>query len=184
MTATDVLLGSITAVVRRAFAASGCSIALLDGPQTHLDYVAADGVAADRIVGVRLPVDRGIAGWSVSAVQPIEIADVANDPRWARDVAEAAGYIPTRIVVMPMTHDDEVLGVLQVIDPEAERDIELLAQCARHAALVVTGRPPAGPLDPSTARLTRELSDLRAADRDAAMRLLGEFLAYVRSRAG
>ena len=52
-------------------------------------FEAVAGEGEDDLVGMRFPSGTGIAGWVLSTRQPLVIEDVANDPRFARDVAEA-----------------------------------------------------------------------------------------------
>jgi GAF domain-containing protein len=79
--------------------------------------VAADGAGADRIVGVTLPVTRGIIGWTAMSGEPIAVSDVDRDTRFARDIAESTDYVPRTILAAPVEDRGEVIGVLEVLDP-------------------------------------------------------------------
>lgn len=138
----DELLDSITSAAKELFEAAACSLALLDDTQRELIFHVAVGAGAEDVKGLRMPVDRGIAGWVVAAGQPIAIEDVTRDPRFAADVAERTGYVPRSILAMPLQTDREMLGAIEVLDrradrPGAERDLELLAIFARQAALAI-----------------------------------------------
>lgn len=136
------LLRSITEAAKNIFEAAACSLALLDDAQEELTFYVASGAGAEDVIGMRVPVGQGIAGWVVSSGQPIEIADVTRDPRFARDVAESTGYVPRAILAMPLETERAMLGVIEVLDRRAEggsgaRDMELLALFARQAALAI-----------------------------------------------
>jgi GAF domain-containing protein len=136
------LLRSITAAARELFDAAACSLALLDEAQETLTFHVASGAGAQAVVGQRVPVDRGIAGWVVSSGQPVAVADVARDPRFAADVAESTGYVPGSVLAMPLQTDREVLGVIELLDqradaPAGRRDMELLGLFANQAALAI-----------------------------------------------
>src|SRR4029453_17732384 len=88
------LLRSITAAARELFDPAACSLALLDEAQETLIFHVASGADSEEVVGQRVPVNRGIAGWVVSSGQPVAVADVAADPRFAAAVAEATGDLP------------------------------------------------------------------------------------------
>jgi hypothetical protein len=150
----DELLRSVTATARSLFEAAACSIALVDDSGEALVFTAASGAGADEIVGTSIPVGRGIAGWVAASEQPIAIGDVTRDPRFARDVAEATGYVPRTILAMPLQGTHDVLGVLEVLDPGVvegdrqtggglggglggERGLVVLGLLARQAALAV-----------------------------------------------
>lgn len=136
------LLGSIIDAARNIFRAKACSVALLDDDQEHLVFYIASGEGSEEVVGRRVPVGHGIAGWVVSSGQPIAIADVQRDPRFARDVAEATGYVPRSILAMPLETERQMLGVIEVLDQQKDRpgaadDMQLLSLFARQAALAI-----------------------------------------------
>jgi GAF domain-containing protein len=132
----DSLLESVVATAQCVTGAAAGSIALLD--DTELVFRVATGPGADTLPGVRIPVGRGIAGWAVSSGQMVALDNVQGDPRFARELAESIGYVPTGIVAVPLDTDDEILGVLEVLDPVLnERGLEALALVARQAALSI-----------------------------------------------
>jgi len=106
--------------IRELFSAAATSFARTTEDGEHLVFVAADGAGADRIVGVELPVGRGIAGFAAMSGQSIAVADVQRDPRFARDVAESTEYVPRTILAAPVFADGDVAGVLSVLDPAVD----------------------------------------------------------------
>jgi GAF domain-containing protein len=136
------LLRSITAAARELFDAAACSLALLDPAQETLTFHVASGAGAQEVVGHRVPVDRGIAGWVVSSGQPVAVADVTRDPRFAADVARATGYVPRSVLAMPLQTERDMLGVIELLDqrddpPAGRRDMELLGLFANQAAMAI-----------------------------------------------
>src|SRR4051794_29093395 len=91
------LFHSIVLTATRVFHAEACSLALLDESGQELVFEAASGGAEEAIIGVRVAVGHGIAGWVVTSGQSIVVDDVRRDPRFARDIADAVGYMPTSI---------------------------------------------------------------------------------------
>jgi signal transduction protein with GAF and PtsI domain len=132
-------LRRILASTRTLYGAAACSCALVDDDGTGLTFVAADGVGAEAIRGVTLPVDRGVAGWVALSGHPTGIADVARDARFARDVAEATDYVPTSILAVPMVDPEgEVVGVVEVLDAGVDRlGLDVLAVVASQLEAVV-----------------------------------------------
>lgn len=184
----DALLASITDLGRRLFGAAACSLAVLEDDQEHLRFRAATGEGAAEVVGLRLPVSKGIAGWVVSSGQPIAVHDVRADPRFAVDVAESTGYVPRAILAAPLTAAGEALGVIEVLDAtagEGRDDLELLALLAVQGALALelaAGAQDAVPADPPA--VFAEAARLGAAEQRAAAALLTDFMAYLGRRGG
>jgi signal transduction protein with GAF and PtsI domain len=108
-------LTAVCATVQAVFSSPAVSVATVADGSLH--YVAASGVGADAIVGVELPLDRGIGGYVAATGQAIAVDRPADDPRWARDIAERTGVIPQSLLIVPVTDDhDDVIGIVTVID--------------------------------------------------------------------
>jgi GAF domain-containing protein len=134
------LLRSIVEVARAIFGAKASSIFLLDGDE--LVFAAVAGEEEQFLVGRRLPSSTGIAGWVASSRTPLVLEDVQSDPRFAKDVAEDTGYVPSGLMAVPLLEDERVLGVLQVLDrPQRSRfslqEMELLGMFASQAAIAL-----------------------------------------------
>jgi signal transduction protein with GAF and PtsI domain len=160
---TDASLGRCVEATRSLFGAAACSIALVDEDGEALDFVASDGAGSEEIVGVTIPVSRGIAGWAAMSGQPIAVRDVQADARFARDVAESTHYVPTAIYAAPMLDDrGEVLGVVSVLDPVVDESsdwtLHVLGTIADLMGLVITST--AASPDPATRSLEGLGSDL------------------------
>jgi GAF domain-containing protein len=141
---TDGLLSALTGTARQAFGAKACSLALLTEDESELVYTTAAGAGADDVTGMRMPATRGIAGWVVASGQPVAISDLRNDARFARDLAENTGYVPTAILAVPVQSELRLLGVLSILDrdvdrPGSEQDLALLAVFADQAAIALEG---------------------------------------------
>ena len=72
----------------------------------ELVFEAVSGEGSETLIGQRLPQGTGIAGWVLAARQPLVLDDVGGDPRFARDVAEATGYVPSGLMAVPLLHGD------------------------------------------------------------------------------
>jgi GAF domain-containing protein len=183
------LLAAIVEVARSIFGARASSILLLDEATDELVFEAVVGEGEDELLGVRFPAGKGIAGWVLATRTPLVIEDVRTDPRFASDVAEGTGYVPSGLMAAPLLHDEDALGVLEVLDrPEASlfslQEMELLGLFANQASIAVdlllrarkaehvlgSGE---GELAVVT-RLAAAIDGLEGARREAGLRLLQE----------
>ena len=77
----------------------------------------------------------------LAARQPLVLDDVGGDPRFARETAEATGYVPSGLMAVPLLHGDRALGVLQVLDRKSSRfslaEMDLLGLFANQAAIAL-----------------------------------------------
>jgi GAF domain-containing protein len=136
------LLGSIVEVARAIFHARAASIFLLDEETDELVFEAIAGEGSDRLVGTRFPSSTGIAGWVLVTRQPLVLEDVSQDPRFAKDAAEATGYVPKGLMAVPLLHEERALGVLEVLDRPSRpgaalEEIDLLGLFAAQAAIAL-----------------------------------------------
>jgi signal transduction protein with GAF and PtsI domain len=177
------LLTSIVAATRDRLGAAACSVALLDGNQ--LEFRAADGAGAAQVIGMRLPVGRGLAGYVVASGQAIAVAEVRRDQRFDIETAESTGYVPSSILAVPVEDDEGPMGVLEVLDRQSgPRDMDVAAAAARQILLVVRLAGSAAEVnavlaDQSLAvlvNLLRQFRDASERDRSLAAALLSAVL--------
>jgi subtilisin family serine protease len=108
-------LDAICASVRTAMHAAAVSIARLDGGELH--YLASDGAGAESIVGTRMSIDRGLAGYVARTGQSLTIDQARADARFAHDIAERTGFVPESLMVLPVVDGrEQVLGVVSILD--------------------------------------------------------------------
>jgi GAF domain-containing protein len=189
------LLQSIVETARAIFRAKAASIFLLDEEADELVFEAVAGQGQDTLIGMRFPSSTGIAGWVAVTRQPLVVEDVGGDPRFAREAAEATGYVPKGLMAVPLVHEERTLGVLSVLDrPKQSKfslaEMELLGQFGAQAAValevLLRGRRARSALDGSAedlgllARVAAHLDALPAERREAGLRLLTELEAVLR----
>jgi GAF domain-containing protein len=101
--------------------------------------------------------------------QPVAVRDVHADARFARDIAEGTGYVPTAVFAAPFFDDGgEVEGVLEVLDPgidvSGDWPLAVLGTLASQLSAIVAGRG-ASEEDRRYAALGRRITDLVEAQR-------------------
>ncbi|WP_051944466.1 GAF domain-containing protein [Streptacidiphilus rugosus] len=138
----DEILRSTVRLARLSFAAAAASVFVRDVEHGTLVFEASSGVGEDRLVGVTIPGDHGIAGWVANTGEPMIVKGVAEDSRFDRGFAESTGLVPDVIMAVPMEHAGEILGVLEVLDPTVvgigDLDaMDLLTELANQSASVL-----------------------------------------------
>jgi GAF domain-containing protein len=137
------LLQSIVEVAARIFAARAASILIYDVDAHELVFEAAAGDGQQALVGRRLSAASGIMGWVLSSQEPMIIDDVTRDPRFDREAAERLGYVPQHMMSVPLLHDEEALGVLNVLDRRERsfssvEEMDLLGSFASQASIALS----------------------------------------------
>ncbi len=138
----DALLRSIVEAAASIFGAAAASILLVNEAEGVLEFKVAHGASNRDLLGTRIPLDQGIAGYVVMTGQPIAISNVEQDARFNRDFAKSTGYVPRSILATPLMAGERVLGVMEVLDkidaPSfGMQDMELLGMFAHQAALAI-----------------------------------------------
>jgi GAF domain-containing protein len=182
------LLQATVEVARAIFSAKASTIFLYDEATDELVFEASSGEGSTELLGHRIPSSTGIAGWTLVTRQPLVLTDVSADPRWGgQEIAERTGYAPKGLMSVPLLHEEESVGVLQVLDrPQDDRfslqEMELLGLFANQAAISIDllrkARAAKSVLDDGStdiaalARLAANLDALEGPRRQAASELL------------
>ena len=107
--------------------AGGAAIALRRSGKNDMLCRASTGSNAPEL-GALLSTEFGISGESVRTRQPLRCDDATRDRRVNREVCRQMGI--ASVAVMPVVHDDEVLGVFELFSGKAnafgERDLSAL----------------------------------------------------------
>lgn len=141
-TSNDELLRSIVLAATRIFGAGAAAIMLVDEIENCLVFRVEVGNKQDSLVGTRIPLDKGIAGYVAMTGQAIAVSNVQQDARFNKDFAQSTGYMPESILAAPLLLDDRVIGVLEVLDkikgPSfGMQDMELMGLFAHQATLAI-----------------------------------------------
>lgn len=135
------VLRSLLESVREHFRVEAASVALVDEQTRELVFRVATGAAADQVVGVRLKPGQGIAGWVAQSGLPIMVPSVDQDPRWYPGVDRETGFRTRTLAAVPIRLGEEVLGVVEAINPVEgswdEEGIKLLLNVAALAASAI-----------------------------------------------
>ncbi|MDX2169718.1 MAG: sigma 54-interacting transcriptional regulator [Deltaproteobacteria bacterium] len=115
----DELFPFVVTQCRETFDAMGASVLLLDadGKELYFPYVAEDDpTVLARLLELRFPADRGIAGWVINHGRAVRVDDVQNDPRFFTGIDRATGFTTRTVLCAPLKTYQGVIGALQVLN--------------------------------------------------------------------
>jgi len=130
---------------------ASCSLIALDPDSgtRYLRIVSAFGPGSEKISGLRIPPDQGIAGLVFKHRIPHTTNNLQGDAHFAPSVARKADLVPCSMVTVPVVNDGEALGLVQFINRHegkfCEADTALAAACGERVAPLVNrllNRPP------------------------------------------
>jgi phosphoserine phosphatase len=133
----DEILRIVTEGVCKALACERGSLFLYDASREEL---FTRMVTELEIEEIRHSVEEGITGWVSRCRKVANIADPTGDARWISAVDRQTGFHTRNILAAPVvsSHDDRLLGVLQVLNKAEgsfdEFDEQLICAFAAHAA--------------------------------------------------
>lgn len=120
---TEPLTRSIVELLRATAAdidSDEASVLVRDGDEGDLRFLAAIGKVAARLVDIKVPAGKGIAGFVLSSGQPMAVSNVEQDKTFYAGVDKATGYSTEMILATPLTHDGETIGVLEYINRKGD----------------------------------------------------------------
>jgi signal transduction protein with GAF and PtsI domain len=92
------------------------SVLIRDGDQGDLRFLAAIGSVAEQLLDMKIPAGKGIAGFVLSSGQPMAVSDVGHDETFYAEVDKKTGFSTQSILATPLTHNGEIIGVLEYIN--------------------------------------------------------------------
>lgn len=147
------LLGAIIESVTHLLDAETGSLLLLAEETNELTFEVAAGESGEGLREMRVPAERGIAGWVLAHNEAALVTDVAADPRFYDQIDASSGFQTRAMIAVPLAIREHPIGVLEVINKRGTggftaRDQELAVAFAAQAAVAI-----------DNARLYRQLAD-------------------------
>ncbi|MCA9970324.1 MAG: GAF domain-containing protein [Anaerolineales bacterium] len=141
---TDVvrLLERVLQSALLSIGASDGSLMLLDEETNELVFAVVHGQVKFELVGHRIKLGTGIAGWVAQHREPLVIPDVQRDDRFSPDIDRSFRFQTRSMVCVPILADKRTLGVFQAINkfdqrPFDESDMTTMCLVAHLAADVI-----------------------------------------------
>lgn len=122
--------------------AEGWSVLLLDCDKKELVFEAAAGEAGLKLIGLRLKIGQGVAGWVAQHRKSLIVADVAKDPRFYSGVDKKTKFTTKSILCVPMKRRNEIIGVVEVVnkiggEPFTQNDLEIFENLVAHITIAL-----------------------------------------------
>jgi sigma-B regulation protein RsbU (phosphoserine phosphatase) len=154
------LITIILQLATRLTGAERGTVFLVDRKQNEIWSLVGLGLEKQEI---RLPMDRGIAGWVARHGKSVRLEDVYRDPRFEPAVDRRLGYRTRNLLALPIrSKDGEIVGVLELINRKegsfSASDEDSLNHLSDHVALAL-----------ENARLHRESLAKQRMERDLAL---------------
>lgn len=124
---TAPIVRSIESLLRQAAAtmdSDEASVLVRDGNKGGLKFLTAIGEVADKLMKMKIPPGKGIAGFVFSSGQPMAVADVAQEETFYAEVDKKTGYSTQTILATPLRVDGELIGVLEFVNRVGEPPFE------------------------------------------------------------
>jgi len=130
----------ITTQTNRLLGTQATSVLLYDEERDDLYFAAGSGLGADSLIGQRLPLGQGVAGWVVEHDEPALVPDVLQDPRWFSDFDRSGDFKTRSILCVPLRSKGRIIGALETMNKEGgfnQDDVRLLTALAAPMATAI-----------------------------------------------
>jgi phosphoserine phosphatase RsbU/P len=153
------LIGIILQIATRQTGAERGTVFLVD--REHNEIWSLVGIGLEQQV-IRLPADRGIAGWVAREGSAVRLEDAYNDPRFEPDIDRRLGFKTHQLLCLPIRNEaGAIIGVLQLLNKAegfTDEDEAFMDALSLHVALAL-----------EKAQLHRERVEKEKMERDLAL---------------
>ncbi len=119
----DEVLQRIIEQTMRSLDVAAASLALLDGQSDELVFRASSGEGSENLVGIRIALGTGIAGWVTKKGKAALIPDVKADSRFYNEIDKQTGFETKTVACAPILVHGKAIGALEAINPKRGRFI-------------------------------------------------------------
>jgi transcriptional regulator with GAF, ATPase, and Fis domain len=141
----DELIPFVVEGLRKALPASGVSLLLLDESRNELQFAynsEGNAEAGQRLAGLRMPADRGVAGAVLRQRKPELIVNAQDDQRHYSEIDRRTGMVTGSMLAAPLLAAERRLGVIEAVRRGGETsftvaDMAMLEQLGRTIAIAL-----------------------------------------------
>ena len=138
----DQLLNVIIKIVREALQAETVSVLFFDAKKENMVFEIARGKRDREIVGLKVAVGEGVAGWVAKHERPLIINDLKKDQRYSASLERKLGLKTRSIMSIPLKRRSRMIGVIEAVNrrkPErfTKDDLEIFLALGDHIATAI-----------------------------------------------
>jgi signal transduction histidine kinase len=131
----------ITDHTTRLMEVAAASVVLRDDDNGEVWFAAASGEGSKSVIGLRMALGQGIAGWVAAEGEPVIVPDVYTDQRFFANVDTQSGFTTRSILCVPLQTKGRTIGALEVMNKKAgvfnKEDLAMLQALAIPAATAI-----------------------------------------------
>jgi HD-GYP domain-containing protein (c-di-GMP phosphodiesterase class II) len=137
---------------------------LLKDEDGQLFFEVALGEKGEIVKRFQLKLGEGIAGWVAMHGEPLIVPHAVDDPRFFKEVDQAADFITHNIICVPLHIKEDIIGVIQGINKRqgefTQDDIELFQSLADQIAIALDNARLYAELNEMARKLVEGLSEV------------------------
>jgi len=118
------VLTTILERTNRLLECGASSVLLADHENDEIVIVVATGSHGHQVLGRRLPMDKGLAGWVYRHNMPATVNNVRTDERFDQKTDDAVSFVTRSILAVPLHINGEWVGVIEMLNKENDRFTE------------------------------------------------------------
>jgi len=120
---------------------AAASVVLRDNDNSEVWFAAASGEGSEAVIGLRMALGQGLAGWVAQQGQAVIVPDVYADQRFFPDVDKQSGFTTRSIICVPLKTKGHTIGAIEVMNKKNgtfnQDDLALLQALAVPAATAI-----------------------------------------------
>jgi HD-GYP domain-containing protein (c-di-GMP phosphodiesterase class II) len=138
----DELLDIVLRKAEEVMDAEASSVFRIDEETNELYFITARGEKGEEAKEIRVPMGKGIVGWTAEKGEPVLVADVRKDKRWFKGVDKKTKFVTRSIMAVPLISRGKVIGVAEVLNKRGHRkfnksDLELFESLGHQIAIAI-----------------------------------------------
>jgi signal transduction histidine kinase len=131
----------ITDHITRLIEVAAASVALRDNEAGEIWFAAASGEGSQAVIGLRIQLGQGVAGWVAEQGEAVMVGDAYTDSRFYAEVDQHSGFTTQSILCVPLQTKGQTIGAIEVMNkkngPFNKEDLSLLQALAVSAATAI-----------------------------------------------